>query len=119
MPITFDATKSDPAARAKLFAFLNIFSEDSAYRNRAIYTATVMAFVQHGISREIFEGYFLNTLIRLAGDKVVSIRISVARIIETVCGFGKFCFSFHYLLENEGEVLITSIYSSSLSRSTI
>lgn len=81
----FAATANSPEARLRLFAFLNVFAEDSSYRYRAVYAACATAFVRTTMSREYFEAYFLDTLCRLAGDSVVSVRIGVARAIGVAC----------------------------------
>ena len=85
IPATFAATENFPEARLRLFAFLNVFAEDSSYRHRAVYAACATAFVRTIISREYFEVYILNTLCRLAGDSVAAVRIGVARAIAAAC----------------------------------
>lgn len=85
IPAMFAATANAPEARLRLFAFLNVFAEDSSYRNRAVYAACATAFVRTTLSRQYFEMYFLDTLCRLAGDSVVSVRIGVSRAVSIAC----------------------------------
>lgn len=75
-------------ARARLLAFLSVFGEDSAYRNRAVYTACAATCVANSVSRETFEACFLDNLTRMARDPVVSVRIGVARVIAAACEIG-------------------------------
>ncbi|GAA5934091.1 uncharacterized protein JCM15063_000552 [Sporobolomyces koalae] len=85
VPPLLNAVLDAPAARAKLFAFLAVFRTDSSYRNRLAYVSTVVACVKANLPRAHFEQYFLDTLVDLARDKVVSVRIAVARAVSEAC----------------------------------
>ncbi|GAA5955600.1 hypothetical protein JCM21900_006666 [Sporobolomyces salmonicolor] len=85
IPPLLHAALDDPCARNKLLAFLFVFSTDSGYRHRTTYVSTVLASVRADISRDLFEAHFLETLSDLARDKVVSVRIAVARVIGEAC----------------------------------
>ncbi|GAA5861784.1 hypothetical protein JCM1840_005268 [Sporobolomyces johnsonii] len=85
IPPLLHAALEDPCARNKLLAFLFVFSTDSGYRHRSTYVSTVLASVRADISRDLFEAHFLETLSDLARDKVVSVRIAVARVIGEAC----------------------------------
>lgn len=85
IPPMFAATAGCPLARARLLAFLSVFGEDSAYRNRVVYTACAATCVRNGATRDQFESCFLDNLARLARDPVVSVRIGVSRVIAAAC----------------------------------
>lgn len=85
MPAIFEATQNNPSARSKLWAFLFVFSEDSGYRNRMTYTTCALAAVRKGVTREIFETYFVDALSRLAQDSVINVRIGVSKAIAEAC----------------------------------
>ncbi|GAA6005324.1 hypothetical protein JCM11491_002658 [Sporobolomyces phaffii] len=85
VPPLLNSVLDRPASRAKLLAFLGVFRTDSSYRNRVAYVSTVGACVRASLPRDIFELYFLDTLVDLARDKVVSVRIAVARAISEAC----------------------------------
>ncbi|KAK4704996.1 serine/threonine-protein phosphatase 4 regulatory subunit 1, partial [Phenoliferia sp. Uapishka_3] len=85
IPNMLSATETDSLARSKLWAFLSVFSEDSGYRHRTTYTSCALAAVQSGVTREVFESYFLDALSRLARDPVINVRIGVARVVAEAC----------------------------------
>ncbi|GAA5950484.1 hypothetical protein JCM3765_004563 [Sporobolomyces pararoseus] len=85
IPPLLNSVLDQPSARAKLFAFLNVFRTDSSYRNRVAYVSTIVACVRASLPRATFELHFLDTLVELARDRVVSVRIAVARAISESC----------------------------------
>ncbi|GAA5836046.1 hypothetical protein JCM11251_006634 [Rhodosporidiobolus azoricus] len=85
IPPLLEASLPHSDARNKLAAFLHVFSTDSSYRNRSIYVACALACVRANIPRQVFEEMFLGTLSELARDKVVSVRIAVARAVGEAC----------------------------------
>lgn len=92
VPPLLNSVLDQPSPRAKLFAFLGVFRTDSSYRNRVAYVGTVGACVRASLPRNCFEQYFLDTLVDLARDKVVSVRIAVSRAIREACQCCEHCF---------------------------
>ncbi|KAK4048915.1 hypothetical protein OIV83_004471 [Microbotryomycetes sp. JL201] len=88
VPPLLRATDGVPAARQKLLAFLTVFADDASYRNRMIYANSVLAAVNNGLTRASFEHCFLEVLGKLADDKVVNVRICVAKIVKAACTNG-------------------------------
>ncbi|KAM0787240.1 hypothetical protein ACM66B_006477 [Microbotryomycetes sp. NB124-2] len=90
IPPLLHATVDKPWARQKLLAFLSVFADDASYRNRMMYANSVLATVNSndsngGLTRSSFESCFLEKLGKLADDKVVNVRICVARIVKAAC----------------------------------
>lgn len=81
----FEACTTELADRTKLLAFLSVFSSDSSYRQRVVYTQCALACVRAQIDRATFENAWLPTLTGLARDRVVGVRIAVARVIGEAC----------------------------------
>lgn len=80
-----EACSAELAERTKLLAFLSVFSSDSSYRQRVVYTQCALACVRAHIDRATFENAWLPTLTGLARDRVVGVRIAVARVIGEAC----------------------------------
>ncbi|KAK4053327.1 hypothetical protein OIO90_003939 [Microbotryomycetes sp. JL221] len=85
IPTLLQATSDLPNARQKLLAFLTVFAEDSSYRLRMTYATSVLATVCAGLTRESFEHCFIEPLGKLAEDRVINVRICVARIVRALC----------------------------------
>ncbi|KDE03630.1 hypothetical protein MVLG_05880 [Microbotryum lychnidis-dioicae p1A1 Lamole] len=85
VPYLIQATIVDEEARAKMWAFLSVFYEDASYRNRVVYTSCVLASIRVGVPREIFEEHFLPSLVQLAQDRVINVRIAVGRVASELC----------------------------------
>ncbi|BGP21075.1 hypothetical protein JCM10213_007593 [Rhodosporidiobolus nylandii] len=85
IPPLVEASLSHHSSRNKLFAFLHVFATDSSYRNRSVYVSCALACVVANISRDLLEEHFLENLTSLARDKVVSVRIAVARAVGKAC----------------------------------
>lgn len=87
IPALLQCTHNSPANRQKLLAFLSVFAEDSSYRNRMVCANSILASVSSAglLSKETFENYFLGMINKLAVDKVVNVRICVARVVRALC----------------------------------
>ncbi|GAA6061536.1 hypothetical protein JCM10212_002743 [Sporobolomyces blumeae] len=85
IPPLLNAVLEYPEPRAKLLAYLSVFRSDASYRNRVAYVSTVVACVRASVPRDVFEAHFLDALVDLARDRVVSVRIAVARAISLAC----------------------------------
>ncbi|GAA5988639.1 hypothetical protein JCM10908_003650 [Rhodotorula pacifica] len=81
----FEACSADPDDRSKLLAFLAVFSSDSSYRQRVVYTQCALACVRANIDRAMFENAWVPTLAGLVRDRVVGVRIAVARVMGEAC----------------------------------
>lgn len=82
----FEATAGTLKPRRQLLAFLNVFAEDGSYRNRTTFLDTVHAIVERELlDVSDFESAFGAVVARLAQDRVINVRICVARIYARAC----------------------------------
>ncbi|KAJ2735173.1 hypothetical protein IW152_001802, partial [Coemansia sp. BCRC 34962] len=85
-PVVFELTKLDPLAQVKFFETVISFSHAASFRGRLFFVEICAALLAHDQDPDAdpvdFDQFFLPSLAALASDRVVNVRIALARLVR-------------------------------------
>ncbi|KAJ2885353.1 hypothetical protein H4R27_001433, partial [Coemansia aciculifera] len=85
-PVVFELTKLDPLAQVRFFETVISFSHAASFRGRLFFVEICAALLAHDQDPDAdpvdFDQFFLPSLAALASDRVVNVRIALARLVR-------------------------------------